>query len=114
MINLLSRMMFVLFQYFQEKFLKLKYDLSAQDLYKQSTLDKLWSTMCASHPHLPLYAVRFPLPFASTNFCESGFSPQLTIKSTLRNSQEAIVSDLRCASPKTTTNFVKLVSEMCI
>ena len=43
---------------FQKKFLKLKNDLSAQNLYKQSH-KKIWSSMLASYLNLSSCTIRF-------------------------------------------------------
>uniref|UniRef100_K7F2N2 HAT C-terminal dimerisation domain-containing protein n=1 Tax=Pelodiscus sinensis TaxID=13735 RepID=K7F2N2_PELSI len=58
----------------QEEFLELKNDFAAQDMYQQSTLEKLWASVAESYPNLSAHAVRFLLPFASTYMCETGFS----------------------------------------
>ena len=95
---------------FQEKILELKNDLSVKDLYKQFTLEKFWSGMLTAYPDISLYLIRRFLPFASTYFCECGFSSLLNIKSRHRNCLEAVETDLRCALSSTIYNIKKLVS----
>ena len=42
---------------FQEQILELKNDLSVKNLYKQSTLEKVWSGMLAAYPKVLSYAI---------------------------------------------------------
>ena len=42
---------------FQEEILELKNDLSVKDLYKQSTLEKIWSGMLSADPDVLSYAI---------------------------------------------------------
>uniref|UniRef100_K7FL77 Uncharacterized protein n=1 Tax=Pelodiscus sinensis TaxID=13735 RepID=K7FL77_PELSI len=50
----------------QEEFLDLKNDFAAQDVYRQSIIEKFGASMTGSYPNLSAHAVRFLLPFAST------------------------------------------------
>uniref|UniRef100_K7F692 DUF4371 domain-containing protein n=1 Tax=Pelodiscus sinensis TaxID=13735 RepID=K7F692_PELSI len=80
----------------QEKFLDLKNDFAAQDMYQQSTIEKFWASVIRSYQNLSAHAVRFLLPFASTYMCEIGISCLLHVTIDER-SRPVLLRRLKCS-----------------
>ena len=110
--NLFVKDVYIVPEDLQEEFLELKNDLAAQDMYRRSTMEKVWASVLRTYPVLSSqsHALRYLLPFASNYLCESGFSCLLHIKSKLRN-HLAVESNIRCTLSTTVPNTEKLVSE---
>ena len=69
----------------QDKFLELKDDSCARDLFNEKSITEFWPLMCNSYPKVTEKAIQGILPFVSTYLCESGFSTLLQIKTRQRN-----------------------------
>lgn len=68
-----------------DKFLELKTDSSAKDIFDEKSLTEFWPLMINSYPKMTEKALRALIPFVFTYFSESGFSTLLQIKSKQRN-----------------------------
>ncbi len=64
----------------QDKFLDLKHDSAAKDLYEEKSLNVIWCSMHQPYPKVSEIALQLLLPFSTTYLCESGFSTLLQIK----------------------------------
>ena len=58
----------------QDQFYELITDFSACSNYQEKSLNEFWCDVSESYPQIPKLAFRILLPFATTYFCESGFS----------------------------------------
>ena len=84
----------------QDKFLELKADSCARDLFNEKSITEFCPLMCDSYPKVTKKAIQGILPFVSTYLCESGFSTLLQIKTKQRNRLD-IENDVRCALSNT-------------
>ena len=89
----------------QDELIELINDGSAKEVFEREKLSTFWSLMKDSCPTLTIIVLRKPLPFATTNLCESSFSTLLQIKTSTRNRLK-VEDDLRCA-PSTTEPVIR-------
>ena len=59
----------------------LRNDLFFQSLFPKKSLDDFWLSVCKSYPMNGIKAIQIMLPFASSWFCNYGFSALTEIKS---------------------------------
>ena len=84
----------------QNQFYDIRNDSSARDVFQERPLSQFWCAMRKSYPQLSKLAIRILLPFATTYFCESGFSALIHIKTKARN-RSKVEDDMRLALSNT-------------
>ena len=94
----------------QDKFLELKADSFARDLFDQKSITEFWQLMCDYYLKVAKKAIQDILPFVSTYLCEFWFSTLLQMKTEQRNRLD-VENDLRCAISNTFPRIHELLKK---
>ena len=92
----------------KEDLIEIKSCQKFQMLFEKSKLEDFWCVVMEAFPNLAKEAIRITITFATTYFCESGFSAMMYMKNKHRNRLQ-LEDDLRVALSKTELLFEKLV-----
>ena len=79
----------------ENELIELKHDHTMQAKFRSSPMSEFWLSAAPEFKHLSKKAANYLLLFASTYFCESGFSSPTQIKSKYRAKLAAVENDLR-------------------
>ena len=79
----------------EEQLIDLKNDTFLQSRFAEKSLDEFWISLNKLYPAISLKAIKIILPFASSWFCEFGFSALTEIKSQKRERLLTIDDEMR-------------------
>jgi len=73
----------------KEKLIELSSDMGLHEIFKSNkNIGRFWIKVQNEYPSLAEEALKVLIPFSTTYFCESGFSPLTTIKNKTENRLE--------------------------
>lgn len=95
----------------QEEFIDLKNNLLYQLRFSELILPDFWVMASNEYPLLGLTAIKILLPFASSWYCEFGFSALTEIKNRKRERLTSIDSEMRACLASLEPRFDKICGE---
>ena len=95
----------------EEQLIDLRNDKHYQLSFHQKNLDEFWISLKQSYPLISLKAVKILLPFASSWFCEFGFSALTEIKSKKRERLLRIDDEMRACLSTSEPRFSLICSQ---